>query len=103
MRVAKGHPPHATSPSWVWLYLGAGREGTVQGRETPVGETTSTDVPAELLGDPPVISSTETRNNQTCSFLDVMCRVSKRSPCQCVSVSDNGVMKNLILFKDRVR
>ena len=47
-------PPHATSPSWVWPFLEAGRGGTEQGRGTPEGVSTSTDVPTELLGDPPV-------------------------------------------------
>ena len=42
--------------------MGSERGGTEQGRRTPEGETTSTDVAAELMGNPPVISSTKIKD-----------------------------------------
>ena len=58
--------PHATSPSWVWLSLVAGSGGTEQGRRTPEGENTSTEVSPDPSY-PPVMRITEiSQTNLSC-------------------------------------
>ena len=48
------NPPHATSPSWVWYILPAGRGGTEQEWGTPEGVSTSTDDSTDPYPLPPV-------------------------------------------------